>query len=280
MKNVGLLVLVLLAVSLVASAEDVTVPESYVAEESFPIALTSANGDEITVTVTRRKSVESIPFWVEYELFGLEEDAAIVWMLERPIPQQDPMTEEVEGRAARFVSPSNAWDHTVELRVDIGGELYQWQEILDFSLHSQTEVLLDASQFGNSEIASATWSASNGDPADEATFPITNASDPQALLVSQWPNVLTVSCEVEAEDGSKSKYETQALLYFRGGTPFAIRSVAATPTSSQSPETFGEIIDQMFPLLAGLGVNSITTSITWWFGPPDENGNWDLHPVY
>jgi hypothetical protein len=280
MKGIGLFVLTLLAVSLASLAEDVKIPESYVAEESFPVALTSASGDEIAVTVTRRKSVESIPFWVEYEVTGLEEDATVIWMMERPIPQEDPITEEVQGEAARFVSPSNAWDHTIKIRVTVDDRLYRWQEIVDFPLHNLTEILLDAAQFGATPQDSVSWSAVNGDPEDEATFPIANRASAQAKLVSEWPNVLTISCEVTTEGGSRRNETVEALIYFRDGTPFEIRSVASTVNHPMPMNDLYAVWDQEFSFLRNLGVNAITTHLYWYFGPPDEEGNWSIHPIW
>jgi len=280
MRSSLLLVVTALAVLLIGIWGCAEIAPVHREEVVLEIELASSSGDTVPATITRAKSVEAIPFWVEYEVSGLAEDATVVWMMERPIPQEDPTTQEVEGTSARFVSPSNAWDHTVEIRVTMDDELYRWQEILDFPLHNQTAILLDAFQFGATPEDAVTWSASNGDPDDESTFPIADGASAQAKLVSQWPNVLDVSCQIEEEDGTASEHDTQALIYFKDGTPFETRSVASTQHKPMPAEQLEEILDQEFEQLRSLGVNTITTSINWYFGPPDDDGNWTIHPIW
>ena len=249
-------------------------------EVVLEVELESSSGAVIHATITRVKSVETIPFWVEYEVSGLEDDAATVWMMEQPVPQGNPATQEIEGSTARFVSPSNARDHTIQLRVSTEGDEYQWEEMLDFPLHNLTEILLDASQLGATPQDSVAWSATNGDPTDEATFPIAHDERAQASLISEWPNVLQISCRIESEDGTETEHEIQALVYFQDGPPFEFRGTAGSFFDEYSEDQMEEILANLSRTMEYVGLNMFITAANNFFGWPDSNGDFSIGPIH
>jgi len=243
--------------------------------------------------ITRYASAETVPFSVRYEAqFPGHEDLRYYWTTDLHEELEEPDGLYVvsgiaapadQGADVPFVIHSNASPFGVKLVIeDSQGLQYEWQDVgVNLPLHNETEITLDATVFlPEEDIAGVQWTAQNGDPADAVTFPIADPTTPVTTLVSEWPNVLTISCEITKQDGSTVRETIEALIYFRNGTPFAIRSVAATFIDPFSQEQALEILDQMFPVLPQLGINSVTTAINWWFGPPDEDGNWDVHPIY
>jgi len=243
--------------------------------ETFSVALTTLSEDAIEATITRTVSQEQVPFVVEYTVESPVAATGITWT-------DVGSSTSIEGPEARFVLLSNAKALAILLEVESeAGTTYGWTDELDFLVHNKTEIALDATQFvREEEIASVQWSAANGDPDDARTFPIADPTATTTTLVSEWPNVLEVTCHVTRADGASEEHQTQALLYFRDGTPFAIRSVAATILDPFSLDQIPGILDEAFAQLRYLGANSITTGITWWFGPPDEDENWDVEPIY
>jgi len=243
--------------------------------ETFSVVLTAASGDAIDATITRTVSQEQIPFVVEYAIESPNTDLTLTWARLSPSLQ-------IEGSEARFVQLSNA-DPVVFLleATDSSGTTYRWEDEIDFLLHNKTEIALDATQFvREEEIASVQWSAANGDPDDARTFPIADVSATTTTLVSEWPNVLEIECEITKQDGSVVSKQVDALVYFRDGTPFEIRSVQAPIYHSLTHDELTEIVERELPRLADLGANSITHETRWWFGPPDEDSNWNVHPIY
>lgn len=149
-------------------------------------------------------------------------------------------------------------------------------------LHSQTEITLDATRFvPEDQIVSVKWAAENGDPDDAKTFPIVSPASPVTTLVSEWPNVLDISCEIEKHDGTVLQESIQALIYFRDGTPFEVRSTAATVFEpSLHADELDRLLNDMFPALTNLGFNAVTIALKWWYGYPDERGVFTVHPIY
>ena len=262
-----------------AVAADVTVVDHW-RTDVFELFLPEGVGRESVGTITRMISVEQIPFMVEYEVELPVEAINVVWTNEQSSVEETP--EIVESATARFVYRSNKTDPEVSVRFKIGDQEYAWTDPdISFPLHNLTEIALNAALFSpDEEVAAAAWSAVNGDPADAVTFPIDDPSASAATLVSDWPNVLTLSCEAAMGDGSTRSETVEALIYFRDGTPFEIRSVASSFDHPIAPNMLEEILDQEFELLRDIGANTITTGITWYFGPPDENGNWTIHPIW
>jgi len=258
------------------ASDDVYVPSSYLAEVTFSIDLMSNLGVPMEAVITRKKSVETIPFWVEYTVDDPEDATEYQWVLYTP----DYPAQYESGRSVRFFPKSNAKDLTLALRVVVNDISYRWEETLDFPLHNLTEITLDATAFYPDEEISVEWSAANGDPEDAVTFPITNASHAQAKLVSDWPNVLDIGCRVETSNGEVVENTIEFLIYFRDGTPFEIRSVGSTFHHPMQLWARNEVMEKEFDHLRDLGVNAITTSINWYFGPPDENGNWSIRPIW
>jgi len=247
-------------------AEAVTVVDHW-RSDIFELSLPAEDGGAIVGTITRTMSVEQIPFVVEYEMELLVDDVTVVWTREQPAVEETPQI--VEGVTARFVYRSNHTDPEVSVRFEIEGQEYQWTDPdLSFPLHNLTEIALDASAFYPEEEISVAWAAANGDPADAVTFPIADASILVTTLVSDWPNVLTVSCDITRQDGSMVSEDLEALIYFRDGTPFENRSVNSAINSPISVSELDEVLDQEFPLLRSLGVNTITVQVIWHFVAP------------
>ena len=248
----------------------------YTLSESIAVTLTSRDGETLDLTITRTISQEQIPFVVEYAIENPSTDLTYTWT-------RVSLWLSIEGPEARFVQFSNA-DPVLFLleATDFSGTTYSWTDEIDFLLHNKTEIALDATQFvSEDEISSVTWTAANGDPDDARTFPIADPTATTTTLVSEWPNVLEIECEIAKRDGSVVHEQGDALLYFRDGTPFEIRSVSGPVYHvTLTLDQLTEIVEEQLPRLASLGVNSITDQIFWWFGPPDEDGNWHVHPIY
>lgn len=243
--------------------------------------LESSSGAVIPVTITRVKSVETIPFWVEYEVRELPESANCLWTLELPLNAASPIIQEMNGASARFVSSSNAKDHLALLHVTIDATTYEWEGTIDFPLHSQTEILLDSAAYGVQDAESVIWSAHNWTPDDGVTFPIADPALASTTMASEWPNVLYVSCLIEDEEGQATENETEALVYWRDGPPFELRGTTAN-LNDPLPTKYSlfEIVDQEIPLLEDLGVNLIVHIHREYFDAPDANGDFDIHALY
>lgn len=258
-------------------SDSVYVPTNYVDEVTFSIELLSNLGVPLEAVITRRKSVETIPFWVDYAVDNPADAAEYRWALYTP----DYRAQYESGRSVHLLPKSNAKDLTLSLRIVIDDISYRWEETLDFPLHNLTEISLDATAFfPNEDVGTVVWSAANGDPADAVTFPIADATEATTTLISDWPNVLTVSCAMTSDDASVRAHDAEALIYFRDGTPFENRSVASTIHNPITSKELDKTLDAEFSLLRSLGVNTITTGITWYFGEPDEEGNWTIQPLW
>lgn len=261
------------AVALFGESDVSVVPHER--SDVFNVVLGANDGTTIEAQITRTQSVEQIPFMVEYRLddpHGLQ----CQWTC---IETGD----EISGNSAGFVLRSNANAYTFSLSASAGGgKMYSWQDRdVDFPLHSQTEILLDATAFGNGdESASIAWTVENGDPADAITFPISNSASSEATLVSDWPNVLTISCSISKGDASAIAETINALVYFRDGTPFEIRGVAAAIGDPHPLEDWRISMTGLFKTVHELGYNTITTHVSWYFGEPDIDGIFTLHPLY
>jgi len=244
--------------------------------DTLSVELISSRGEAISATVIRTISQEQIPFVVEYFVELPASASSITWT------DLGSWTS-IEGPEARFVLSSNAESGTILLEIETdAGASYSWLDELDFLLHSKTQITLDATQFvPEQEIVSVQWSAVNGDPDDAKTFPIADPLFPLTTLVSEWPNVLDIQCDVLKTDGTTETRSAESLIYFRDGTPFEIRSIAATVFGSGiPPDTLADMLGVMFPSLRELGFNAVTTAIDWWYGCPDVDGDFNIHPIY
>ena len=243
--------------------------------QTFPAVLTSSSGETIDATITRTMSQEQVPFVVEYGINSADETLALTWTRLTPWQQ-------VEGTEARFVQLSNAEPIVFLLEAKTpSGPTYRWEEELDFLLHNLTEITLDATRFvSEADIAAVTWTAENGDPDDARTFPIADASEVITTLTSEWPNVLTLNCTITRRDGATINQQSDALVYFRAGTPFEIRGTFAALYDSLTPAQLTKLLDEMLPKLESLGVNALHHQERWWYGYPDANGSFTIHPLY
>jgi len=275
MRSVISAAIFVLIFSIGAFSNNVYVPASYVNEMTFSIELFSNRGVPLEATITRRMSVETIPFWVEYTVDDPEDAAEYQWTLNTP----DYPFQYESGRSVSFLPKSNAKDLTPTLRIVIDDISYRWDETIDFPLHSRTEVLLDALQFGVSDPESVSWAAANGDPFDAVTFPIADPNSAVTTLRSEWPNVLNIECEIEKRDGTIVSKSIEALIYFRDGTPFEIRGTAATLFEPSSLIDLPALISQELDVLKRLGMNTIVTAINWWYGYP-EDGIFTIQPIH
>ncbi len=249
---------------------------SHTRSETFEAKLVAADGDAIPCTITRTVSQEQVPFVVQYHVGTQSERLSFHWKCEQTGKTQ-------ESGDATFLLYSNVDSYTFTLVADSPrARSYTWSDSsIDLPLHNETKIKLDATRFVPLEnIESVTWSAKNGDPADSVTFPILDKDSPVSTLQSVWPNVLDIGCEIKTRDGRTLEKEVEALIYFKNGTPFEIRSVGAPLNGPISYSQLDEVLDQEFPLLSSLGVNSISAYIYWWFGPPDSQGRYTVHPIY
>lgn len=269
-------VILVLIFSIGAFSDDVYVPSSHVDEVTFSIELFSNRGVLLEATITRRMSVETIPFWVEYTVDDPEDAAEYKWTLYTP----NYSTQHKSGRIVSLLPMSNAKDLTLSLRIVIDGISYRWEETIDFPLHSRTEILLDAALFGVGDSESVSWTAHNWTPDDAITFPILEPLSGSTLLVSEWPNVIYISCSVGDGAGATIEYETEAVVYWRDGPPFEIRGVVAMYQGGLTDEQLDAAMSDQFPLLSDLGVNLIVHHHLEWFDAPDANGVFDIHPLY
>ena len=261
--------------SLLTLADDVVVVP-HTATTVLDVELESDTGESIGAQITRTQSVEQIPFFVEYEIVsGLPTDL-VEWTFVPPNASGEVSSTE---RSVRFVSTSNADVHTGTLSVTRDGVTYGWSEELDFPLHNQTEILLDASQFGNGEIASATWSASNGDPTDEVTFPIEDRTSASATLVSAWPNALDLTCIMHLADGTDETASVRALLYFRDGPPFEKRGIAGSFFETWTNRELASLLEDLYETMNYVGANTFVTAINSFYGYPDDAGNFTIEAL-
>lgn len=242
-------------------------------------------------TITRYVSSERIPFTIRYECSfpgasGLEYHWEVA-----SVGESDTEFEvaRVGGLSADNANPSFLLTSNSEMLdtqlgiTDAAGRTYEWLDLgVDIPLHNMTEITLDATRFvPEGEIVSVKWTAENGDPDDAKTFPIADPTAPITTLVSEWPNVLSVNCAIERRDGTSMEEKADALIYFRDGTPFEVRSTAATVFDATLPlDELNGLLSDMFPTLRRMGFNAVTHGVNWWYGNPDEQGVFTIHPVY
>ena len=254
---------------------DVTVVP-HTRSETFEVKLVPTDGDIVPCTITRTVSQEQVPFVVEYHVEAGGKELTFHWTCE-----QTGGTE--EGGNALFILSSNVDTYSFTLVANsTDGRSYTWTDSgIDLPLHNQTEVLLNATKFvQEDEIKSVTWTAKNGDPADAATFPIADPNSPVTTLKSEWPNVLDIGCEIEKKDGTVVDKDIEALIYFKDGTPFEVRSVAAPIYDTRTLIDLHSLLPEMMDLFKKLGINTIVTAIDWRYGAPDDNGVFRIHPIY
>ena len=244
--------------------------------DTLRVELISSSSKGIDATVIRTISQEHIPFVVEYFVELPVSASSITWT------DLGSWTS-IEGPEARFMLSSNAESGTILLEIETdAGASYSWLDELDFLLHNKTHLTLDATHFvPEEEIVSVQWSAANGDPDDVLTFPIAEPNAPRTSLVSQWPNVLDIQCDIQKTDGTTETHHVESLVYFRDGTPFEIRGTGATVYDSIIPcATLTDLLRVMFGNLKTWGFNAINVQINWWYGHPDEQGDFDIHPIH
>jgi len=257
----------------VAAIGVVSVPLTVV--ETFPIALTSRSGETIDAIITRTVSQEQVPFVVEYSVDLSVAATGVTWT-------DLGSSMSIEGSEAQFVFLSNAEAAAILLEVETeAGTTYSWTDEIDFLLHNKTEIALDATQFvREEEIASVQWSAANGDPDDARTFPIADPTATTTTLVSEWPNVLDIRCDILRTDGTSETHSVESLVYFRDGTPFEIRSAEAYIADPLTEYDLARTMDEAFETLSNLGFNTIQQKITWYFGYPDKSGVFTIEPLF
>ncbi len=259
--------------------ETAIIYETELAEElirDYQVALPSAHSDAVLEgTITRYIANETIPFSVRYEVnFENYPDLDLKW---------GTGSQTLNGLNPEFYLLSNASTFDVSLVInDKQGNTYFWGDIdIDIPLHNELPIILDATRFVPVEqIKSVSWSAENGDPADEVTFPIANKNSPVTTLTSTWPNVLDIGCRIEKNDGTIVEEGIEALIYFKNGTPFENRSVNTAAARFIQVSELEDSMDKEFPLLRSIGVNTITVQVIWYFGHPDDGGNWTIEPLW
>ena len=237
-------------------------------------SLPDSVGDGPKGTITRTKHIEQIPFVVEYDVDLDADGFELVWVCIE--------TGEVQnGDHAGFVLLSNLDSYSVWLTAeDSQGNRFTWiDDDIEFLLHSQTEILLNALELApDDDIAEIQWSAENGDPEDAFTFPIQDSNESLAALTSDWPSVLSVRCDITKADGSTVTVVLDAMILFRQGSPFEIRSAAAFMPATVETEAILEIGPRMFADLKDLGFNTIIVHPGWFHSYPDEEGDFHIRP--
>ena len=258
--------------------EATTVPHTR--QDQFQLALPEEDGGDIVGVVTRTLSVEQIPFSVTYEFESDAVDGDVEWISTHPETSDSPQI--VTGSSARFVYLSNRNDPEVAMKFKVGDDLYEWTDPdVSFPLHNMTSIELDAEElFPEHSIVSSEWRASNGDPDDEATFPIDSSSATTASLVSQWPNALDMTCVATTESGEVVGRTTRALIYFKDGPPWDVHGTAMMFGAWQKVDTWRRVLDEQIELFTRLGINSVVLMIYWYYGYPDSEGNFSIEPVY
>jgi len=249
-------------------------------QDQFQLVLPEEDGGDIVGVITRTISVEQIPFVVTYVFESDSVDEEVEWTSIHAETSDSP--EVVTGASARFVYLSNRHNPEVTAKFSIRGELHVWEDPdISFPLHNMANIKLDAAQFFPEDtVISAEWSATNGDPDDAATFPITSDTAATATLVSQWPNALDVICTGETATGETAEKAVRALIYFQEGCPFPVRGTASSFGPPMREATWSRMLDTMIPLLRRLGMNSILYPINWYYGDPDDTGTFSIEPVY
>ncbi|MHA1858682.1 MAG: hypothetical protein ACTSUU_04465, partial [Candidatus Thorarchaeota archaeon] len=249
-------------------------------QDAFQLVLPEEAGGETVGVVKRTLSVEQIPFVATYEIESDLIESDVRWTSTHP--ETSETAQVVIGPSAHFLYLSNRNDPEVTARFEMDGEWYEWTDPdISFPLHNMTGVQLNAeSLFPEESIASAEWSASNGDPDDATTFPIHSESATTATLVSQWPNALDVTCVATTASGEDVEKTTRALLYFQDGPPWEIRGTGLEFSAPMSIDTWVRVVDEMIPALKRMGINTVVPNIYWYFGYPDNLGNFSIEPIY
>ena len=254
-----------------AQAEE-KAPEEMVTK--YTLELASSDGEAVLRGTIYQRVPEQIPFIIRFEPeFADLDELSFEW--------------EIAGMRSNETSPEfllpSQGPYDVDLTIrDSEGHVFSWTHSgIEVLLHNKTRIVLDATKYVPAdEIASVEWSTHNWDPADSPTFPIANPSSPVTTLTSEWPNVLQVELTINTKDGRIIQKSNEALIYFRDGSPFEIRSVAATIGGPIPRDMLPGIFEEMFDTLRRLGVNSVTTAINWWYGYPDAYGNFTIQPLY
>jgi len=253
---------------------------SHTRHDEFLLVLPADTGGANVGVIRRTLSVEQIPFVVEYELVSQVIEGDVEWTSTYPEAPQS--SQSSLGSSARFVYLSNRHNPVVGARLQVQGEWFEWTDPgISFPLHNMTSILLDAEAFlAGSNIESAEWSAANGDPHDGSTFPISSESAAHATLVSRWPNALNVTCVVRTSSGEVLESTAQALIYFQDGPPWEVRGSAMQFGAPMELDTWEIVLDELIPAFHDLGINSIATGISWYYGTPNGNGVFSIEPVY
>jgi len=255
-----------------SSSPDVAVVPHH-REDCFEVALTSPSGPSIEALVQRTQSVEQIPFVVSYEV-DLDETFRCSWLCLQT-------GHSVEGHAARFILDTNAhtWDFKLSL-TSPNGEVHTWlDEGVDFPLHNHTEILLDGSLLSD-HAESLDWSVQHFDPHDVATLPIQDSGSDQAILISAWPNIVTVMCHTRVA-GRQTDWKYEVVIYNREGAAWEVRSVyAPLHAHGLTHSQIEAVVERMVPILKGIGYTHVTHQEYQRYGYPDESGAFTILPHY
>jgi len=170
-----------------------------------------------------------------------------------------------------FLFDTNSTEHNIRLLlVDDSGKLFTYQESIDFPLHNETEILLDATQvFAEDPVASVTWNLSNVDPTEDVDL-----NGIQVSYQSEWPDVRDIVVKASTQDGETLEKRFYSLIYWKDGCPIPVRGFQAN-NAFVSPAYF-EASRQRFELAKELGYNMMSREIFWYYNWPDENGNFTL----
>ena len=246
----------------------------------YPVSLISEDGDSTLEGTIEQTLFEKVPITTQFDVvFEDKENMRFEWEVDGGSVLS---VADWENGAVYIVLSSNVDTFSVSLEIRYDGEVYRWhKDDVDVPLHNNTQIVLDATQFEDEEnIESVLWTAENWDPADSATFPIEDPRSPITTLVSEWPNDINFTCKITRTDGSVVENNVEALIYFRDGTPFAIRATYARLADPFTEQDLNTILNQEFTTLKRLGFNAIMHHEIQWYGYPDDDGNFAIQPFY
>lgn len=181
-----------------------------------------------------------------------------------------------QHHSIQFTFTSNSVPQKLQFLIQSGADVLAYSETIEFPLHQATQILLDQRRFLGDELSRAgSWNASDGDPSDSTFRIMPDAEEPgNAFLISDWPNVLDVQNDTSVS-AVLSGGRFYALLYWRDGRP--IRRMGFYAANLQwSSEEVVENASRLLKLGRNLGFDTVNINEGWYYGWPDEQGNFAL----
>jgi len=248
--------------------------EQHTLKKGFRIILRSADGQEITVQVTRRLSDRMIPFLVEYEV-NEKDSLSFTWdmnhLVDLDLDGQFRNDADIVGQRARKIYLSNRTPYIVTLWAkDEEGAIYKGEDEIRFNAQNGDEILLDSEGFV-AGVSSAKWSAFNGD-AKDTNIRIAAPKQAETILASTYPDVTTVSLETLDSLGKTQEYDTTLYLFNKHPELFKYRGMVLSTIWIEDYEFLGRNLD----FLKAIGVNSVRYPLYWHYSIND-GGHYVIH---